>query len=126
MTLTQALREATKHAREHPEILIGGTFAVDAKGEAVNPKDPHATCFCALGLLYKHLPDDLTPPSHDEWDTLKALLTEEVVDKIYNRNDHTTNIGDYDAVIRRQHVGFAGIKLLEELADELDKSPHSR
>lgn len=108
--------------RADPSILIAGTFATTASGQKVNPKHRAAVCFCALGLLYRNLPDDVAPPEQDPvqlWTNLHRVLTEPVVDEIFSANDASHNHLDFDTGISRWRVGLDGVAKMEEIANGL-------
>lgn len=50
-TFRQALLDAAAWLRANPERHIRGRMAVSISGEEVDPTDPSAECFCALGRI---------------------------------------------------------------------------
>lgn len=122
MTIKAAMLKTVAQLRANPALLIAGAFATTARGQRVNPKSPHAACFCALGALYRNLPDDLAPPELDPvsaWTPLVRLVGIDQADQIFSANDASHNHLDFDTGISRWRVGLDGVAKMEEIANDL-------
>lgn len=121
-----ALRAAAAFFEANPDKRVTGTFARDASGGHVTPRDPSATCWCALGRVLVELGQEAydeaerraySPErraySPEPFAVLEYLAPWHSTDLIWEHNDDRKLISETPEVVAN----------LRKIADELENAP---
>lgn len=114
-----ALRAAAAFFEANPDKRVTGTFARDASGGYVIPRDPSATCWCALGRVLVELDQEAYDEaerranSPEPFAVLEYLTPWHSTDLIGEHNDDRKLISETPEVVAN----------LRKIADELENAP---
>lgn len=96
--IAQELRNAPDHWTQH-------AFAKNAAGLMVAPEHPAATCWCALGLIRREFPTELSAGGHS---SIPYQLLREAIDEI-GGTDEENGIPEWNDMLGRTAAEVAGL-----------------
>lgn len=89
-TPLEALEATIADFKAHPEMRIRNDLAQDARGKEVDPMDPSAVCFCAVGRYAFHRAAKDLVHKYPGQGYFDLVVSDELVNasfKIWNAND---------------------------------------